>query len=343
MAPYLSSNSYLGLVQETTRGTTPSSGTAAWIPVTTPQVTPMQTFLRDEALRGVGEAVYDQVASVRHDEVDFSTYLYADTFPWLVTAILGGNDWPVTGANPYLHTISNYQNVANASQPRSFSIVDFDGANWFTMTGAQASELTVTFGADKAAEVKPKFMTNPYTALSSQPGTGPFSGSYSMTTEHLIPAWSATATIAGGSVAYIQEGEIKIDRKTTPIYTMGTQGPYQNFAGPLEVTGRLLMVVASQSDPFSTGSTAYGLFRNPVSQAITLTDPTTSHFVKFQTSATQFHDIKRSVGKIYTEIEAQFTCNANAYDESGATNSTSLSSILIATSNAVSASYQTGY
>ena len=342
MATYLSSNSYLGLIQETTRGTTPSSGTAAWIPVMAPQVTPNQTFLRDEALRGLGEAVYDQVASVRHDEVDFSTYLYADTFPWLATAVLGGND-SVSGSSLYTHKVSNYQSVTNASQPRSFSIVDFDGANWFTLTGAQASELTVTFGADKAAEVKPKFMTNPYTALSSQPGTGPFSGAYSMTTEHLIPAWSATASIAGSSVAYVQEGEIKIDRKTTPIYTMGNQGPYQNFAGPLEVTGRLLMVVASQSDPFSTGSTAYGLFRNPVAQTITLTDPTLNHSVAFQTSATQYHDIKRSVGKIYTEIEVQFTCNANATDESGATNSTSLSSILVTTVNAQSTAYQTGY
>ena len=339
MAPFLSSNSYLGLIQEATRGTTPGSGTPAWMPVMTPQVTPMQTFLRDEALRGLGETVFDQVASTRHDEVDFKTYLYTDTAPWLFTGILGGND-SVSGANPYLHTISNYQSVANASQPRSFSVLDFDGANYFLTTGAQMSELAITFGAEKAAELAPKFITNPYTASTSAPT--PFS-SYSLTNEHLIPSWNATATIGGTSVTWIQEGEIKIDRKTAPIYTMGTQGPYQNFAGPLEVTGRLLLVVQSNADPFSVGGSAYGLSRNPVAQVITLTDPTTSHFVKFQTSATQYHDPKRSVGKTYTEIEVQFTCNANATDESGATNSASLSSILIATSNAQSTAYQSGY
>ena len=168
MAPaaFLSSNSYLGLVQETTRGTVPTGGTPVWIPTTSPQVTPMQTFLRDEALRGLGEMVYDQVAATRHDEIDFKTYLYSDSFPWLATAILGGND-KATGSGPYTHAISNYQSVANASQPRSFSILDFDGANYFTMTGAQATELTVTFGAEKAAEVATKFMANPYTASTS--------------------------------------------------------------------------------------------------------------------------------------------------------------------------------
>ena len=111
---FLVANSYLGLLQETTRGTTPPAGTPVYIPVFSPQVTPMQTFLRDEALRGSPTVVYDQVQGVRHDEYDAKFYLYADTFPWLVTSVLGGND-TISGAGPYTHVIKFYNNATNLS------------------------------------------------------------------------------------------------------------------------------------------------------------------------------------------------------------------------------------
>ena len=67
--PFLSANSYLGIIKEVTSGTLPTTGTPSWIPVSTPQITPQQMFLRDEAFRGSPTTVYDQVAGVRHDEV----------------------------------------------------------------------------------------------------------------------------------------------------------------------------------------------------------------------------------------------------------------------------------
>lgn len=346
MATFLSSNSYLGLIQEATRGTTPSSGSASWFPVSSPQVSPMQQFLRDEALRGSPVSVYDQVQGVRHDEVDFKTYLYADTFPWLITAVLGGND-NVTGAGPYTHKISVYNNPANGSQPASYSILDFDGANWFTMTGAQASDLTLTFGAQTAAEATVKFLANPYTSSATAPGSGPFA-SPSFTSEHMVPAWDTTVSIGGSSFTNVQEGEIKIDRKTESIFTMGSQAPYQNFAGPTEITGRLLLVVSNTSDVFSTGSSAYGLTRSPQATTITLTDPndttsSTNHSAAFQMTSCQFHDIKRSVGKAFTEIEVQFTANANTTDRSGATNSSTGYASVLFTGVNNTAAYQSGY
>ena len=152
-------DSYMGLVVEATRGTLPTGGTPVYIPVTSPQVTPMQTFLRDEAFRGSPTVVYDQVQGVRHDEYDAKFYLFADTFGNLAKSILGGTD-TVTGSSVYTHNIKLLNSASTGSQPQSYSILDFDGANYFTMTGAQADSLNITFGAEAAADATVKFMAN---------------------------------------------------------------------------------------------------------------------------------------------------------------------------------------
>ena len=332
---FLTANSYLGILQETTRGTTPPAGTPVYIPVFSPQVTPMQTFLRDEALRGSPTTVYDQVQGVRHDEYDAKFYLYADTLPWLVTSVLGGND-TVTGSGPYTHAIKLYNNATNGSQPRSFSIMDFDGANYFVMTGAQADSLAITFGAEAAAEATVKFFANPYTSSTTAPT--PFT-SLSLSTEHMIPAWDTVISVAGTTFTYISTGELNLARKTAPIFTMGTQAPHVNFAGPLEVTGKFTAVVDSNADTWSTTASATALTRSPQTVVITMTDPNdTGHSFAVTMTSVQFQDVKRTRGKEYTEVEVSFTANANATDAS-----TGYSPIATTTINGVSTAYQTGY
>ena len=315
MAAYLVANSYLGIMPEATRGTLNSGGTPVYIPVTAPQVTPMQTFLRDEALRGSPVMVYDQVQGVRHDEYDAKFYLFADTFPNLVKAVLGGTD-TVTGAGPYTHNIKLLNNASTGSQPQSYSIMDFDGANYFTMLGAQADQLEISFGAEAAAEATVKFMANPYTSGTS--ATSPFSAP-SLSTVHMIPAWDTVISVAGTPYTYISDGTLTLARKTAPIFTMGAQAPYQNFAGPIEVSGKFTAVVNSQSDPWSTGSGATALTRSPQALVITFTDPNdssggTQYSVSFTMTQAQFQNVKRTRGKAYTEIEVEFTANADATD-----------------------------
>ena len=315
MAAYLVANSYLGIMPEATRGTLNSGGTPVYIPVTAPQVTPMQTFLRDEALRGSPVMVYDQVQGVRHDEYDAKFYLFADTFPNLVKSILGGTD-TVTGAGPYTHNIKLLNNASIGSQPQSYSIMDFDGANFFTMLGAQADQLEISFGAEAAAEATVKFFTNPYTSGTS--ATSPFSAP-SLSTVHMIPAWDTTILVGGTPYSYISDGTLTLARKTAPIFTMGAQAPYQNFAGPIEVSGKFTAVVNSQSDPWSTGSGATALTRSPQSLVIFFTDPNdssggTQFSVSFTMTQAQFQNVKRTRGKAYTEVEVEFTANADATD-----------------------------
>jgi len=333
--PFLTANSYLGMVIETTEGTLPTSGTSYWLPVTTPQITPNQMFLRDEALRGSPTTVYDQVAAVRHDEFEFKTFLFADTFPVLLRSILGGTDTK-TGSGPYSHTIKVLNSPSTGSQPPTYSILDFDGANYFTVTGAQADTLGITFGADAAAEATVKYMGNPYTSYTSAPTVF---ATQSLSAEHLIPAWNTVVSIGGTTYTNVSTGEISINRKTQPIFTLGTQAPYNLFAGPIEVTGKFTFVINSTADVFSTGSGAYGLTRSPEAIVVTLTDPndqtsSTNHSVAFTMSAAQIHSIKRTRGKEYTELEVEFTANANQTDSA-----TGYSPIQATVINATSLSY----
>lgn len=357
---YLSASSYLGLVLEAnlatgvttpTRGT-PSTGGAGnyapiYIPVTSPQVTPMQTFLRDEALRGSPNLVYDQVQGVRHDEYDFKSYIYSDTFPILLLSVLGGNDIvSVVTGSAYQHVIGLYNNPSYGSQPLSYSIMDFDGANYFTISGAQAESLNITFGAEAAADGTIKFFGNPYVSATSAPA--PFT-SLSISEEHLIPAWDTVISIGETTYNYISTGELKIDRKTKPIFTMGTQAPYSNFAGPIEVTGKFTAVINSTADTFSTSAGGeYALTRAPQAMTISMTDPNdstsaTPHSVNFQLSQVQFHDVKRTRGKEYTEVEVSFTANGNTTDTPSGDGYFGYSPILAAIINAQSTAYQTGY
>jgi hypothetical protein len=161
----------------------------------------------------------------------------------------------------------------------------------------------------------------------------------------MIPSWDATVTVGGTAFTYIANGELTIARKTQPIFTMGTQAPYQNFAGPLEVTGKFTGIVSATNDPWSTGTSAQALTRSPQTLNITFTDPndqggtpTTQHSIAFQMSAVQFQDVKRVRGKEYTEVEVTFTANANATDAISG-----FSPIKTTTINSISTAYQTGY
>ena len=135
----------------------------------------------------------------------------------------------------------------------------------------------------------------------------------------MIPAWDTTILVGGTPYTYISDGTLTIARKTAPIFTMGTQAPYQNFAGPIEVSGKFTAVVDSQSDPWSTGSGATALTRSPQSLVIFFTDPNdssggTQFSVSFTMTQAQFQNVKRTRGKAYTEVEVEFTANADATD-----------------------------
>ena len=301
--PYTSVNSFVQLGIEGTSGTL--SSVLKTIPVSSPQVTPMQTFLRDEAFRGSPATVYNQVAGVRHDEYEAKFYLFPDTFPLIAYAALGTDT--VTGTTPKVHTITLKNDATTGSQPPSVSIIDFDGQQAFQMLDAQATDLKLTFGAEAAIEATTKFIAQPWTQVSTP-------SSLSIGTNTFVPGWDIALTINGTSSAVLVDGEVNLTRSAVPIFTAGQQNPYKTWAGPVEVTGRLKFVVESTDPILLTANGKYALTQSPQAVVLTFTEPTTTYTTVVTMTSVQFHDAKRTRDKAYVEVEANFTANANTTD-----------------------------
>ena len=265
--PFMSVNSYVGLGIEATRGT--ASSNMKWIPVTAPQLTAQQKWLRDEAFRGSPVMVYNEVLGVRHDEYDFKGYVFADTFPLIAKAALGYE--AISGSSLYTHTVSLYNNAAAGSQPPAVTIQDFDGANPFQILDAQLGDLKMTFGAETAFEYEAKFMGQPFNIIAAP--------TQSFSTEQFIPSWDVQATIGGVATSLVVSGEITIARATAPIFTaQGINAPYRLFAGPCDVNGTMKFIVENTDNIVyaSNNQTTVGASPSALSNSTTATLPVTS-------------------------------------------------------------------
>lgn len=318
-------NSFASLALETTRGT--AAATPTYFPVSAPAMSPMITWLKDQALRGSPVSEYDEVAGVHSDDFDLKGFVYEDSFPILLRAILGGAD-TVTGAGPYVHTIGLANAASTGSQPPSVTGVLFDAANAFQITGSQMVSLDLSSGADKGLEWTGKFTGNPWTVLGSTPSS-------SWGTVPLIPSWNTTISIGGSSIGYIETLDLKIDRQTKPIYTEGQQGPYVVFAGPIAVSGSFSAVVATNADPFTIGGSAYALYRQQKATVLTFSNPNTTGSVALTMTSVQFSEPKRKVDGEYTKLDVNFTALADTTDATAG----GYSPIKTVTTNSISSAY----
>ena len=332
---YASRNGYLAIVKETSYGVSPTTG-FSFIPVADDvAITLGQKFLANEAIVGSPVMTIDEVQGVRSDDITFKTYLYADTFPLFLVAALGGTD-AVTGSTVYTHVIKLLNSPSTGSQPPSFSIMLFDGGNYWLMAGCRLDTLEIPFTSDGTAEATVKFIGNPATSTTSAPTGTTFANPSS---EVMIPGWSVSVTVATVLLPYIASGTLTIARNTAAVFAEGSQTAYVNFAGPIKVSGKMTAIVATQADPWSAASPAQALTRDPVATVLVFTDPNdvtsaTDHSVSFTMSKTQYMDPKRTQGKSYVEVEANFEAVSNSTDTS-----TGLSPIQSTTINAVSTAY----
>ena len=238
--PFQVSGTVLGIGLEALRGTTAAD--KVWFPVKGPTVEAMIQWLDDVGLRGSPGEIYDSVPGVRSDDFTLKGDVFTDTFPVLLVSLLGPD--AVTGS--FAHTIGLLNDVSTGSQPLSATLDLFDGANDFTSAGCQAVNMDLTWGADKALEWAVKFTGKPWTTGDSQPAAD-------FSTVPLTPGWTLVTTIAGSPVYFTETVDLKIERKSAPIFTGAIQGPRYVFAGPISVTGTFSCVVETQSDPFTVG------------------------------------------------------------------------------------------
>lgn len=291
----MTANSYWGLATEATYGTAASVST--FTPIGSPKVSPDLKWLDDSDFRGSPVHHYDQVPGVRSDKFSGKTFMYSDVYPNLIRAALGGTD----SVSSSVHTIGvgNFPNTG--SQAPSYTLVNNSVDATYQLTASRLVDMSISFAADAAVETTFNFVGNAASVVASV--------TPNESTQHLVPAWACSASIGGASVAVVESGSLDIKRNTAPIHTLGQQGPYNNFQGPLEVIGKLAFVVESGETYW-----ANSLVRDQQQLILKFTDPATGYYVQFQMSAVQLEMPVIDQSKAFISLQANYTAVANTTD-----------------------------
>lgn len=300
--PYMVPNSYMGLGKEATYGTPASVG--LWTPINSPKVTPNVKFLDDSDFRGSPVMHYDQVPGVRHDQFSGKCFMFTDVYPQLLNAVLGGTDTVASvGPSTWTHTIKLLNSPNTGSQPASYTVWNYSVDNTYQMAASRLVDMSLSFAADAAVETTFTFTGNAASVVGSV--------AVNESTQHLIPSWNCAASIGGTNVAVVEQATLDIKRGTAPIFTLGQQGPYNNFAGPIDVTGKITVVVEAGETYW-----ANSLIRNEQQLILKFIDPASAinAYVQFTADAVQLENGVITASKNYLQIEADYTAVANAAD-----------------------------
>ena len=294
---YMTANSYWGLAVEAAYGTAASIST--YTPIATPQVAPKVTWLPDPNFRGSPAAQYDQVPGVRYDEFTGKTFLYTDTFPQLLRAVLGSAD-TVAGGGPYTHTIGLINSASTCSQPPSYTIINDSVDNTYQLVASKCDALNIAFSADAAVETTFNFKCNAAASIAT------VTNFPTESTQHIIPAWNCAASIGGASVQAVESASLDIKRNTVAIHTLGSQSPYLNWAGPIDVMGKFSFIV-SAGNPYWNQA----LVRNEQSFTFLFTDPFSGYSIQFNMATVQLENPVIDQSKSWISMTADFVAVAN--------------------------------
>lgn len=302
--PLMSANSFFGMVVETTYGASVSP--TILTPINSPKVTPGVTFLDDSDFRGSPVMHYDQVPGVAKATYSGKTFTYTDVFPNLLRSALGSVDAVASvGPSLWTHTIGLQQQPNTGSQAPSYSLWNDSVDATYLMTASRLSTLGVSFAADAAVENTFEFITN----LPVQLPTSASVSSSPSSIQHLIPAWNCAASLGGVASTVVEQVSLDIKRNTAPIFTLGSQSAASNFQGPLEVSGKINLIV-QQGETYWANS----LVRFQQQIILNLVDPVTGYGILFQMSACQIENAMIDQSKNFVAIEADFTAVANTTD-----------------------------
>lgn len=235
---------WLGIAKETTYGT-PVAAPTIWVPVDTPLWKPIPQQLKDNALRGLMGTTYQQVQGVRHDEITYKTYIYADSIFSHLLGVLGGTDTVTGTVAPYTHKASLYNttDATHNAQPTSWTVFLYQGdGKVVQMPGAIISDIKITIKADNSLPtVDVTWMGMPSTFVTAPVDTP--------TALAPMPAYTASVTIGGTANTEYTDVTLDIKRTTSAIPVLnGTQSPLAIGGFNLNVTGTINGVYQGTTD-----------------------------------------------------------------------------------------------
>ncbi len=299
--PLMTANSFAGWAPETTYGVAASIGTLT--PVDSPKVTPGVVWLDDSDFRGSPVKHYDQVQGVFKASYSAKTFTYTDVYPHLIRAALGGVDTTASvGPGLFTHTIGLINAPNLGSQPPSYTVINTSVDANYQMLASRLNTLSVSFSAEAAVENTFEFICNqPTTVASVSPAN--------VSNQHLVPAWNCAASLGNISSTVLESVQLDIKRSTSQIFTLGSQSAYNNFAGPLEVSGKISFVAEQGETVWSNA-----LIRALQVLTLGLTDPITNYSITYTMSATQLENPVITQSKAYVEVMTDFICTADLVD-----------------------------
>lgn len=134
------------------------------------------------------------------------------------------------------HQSSLLNNSAVGDQPPSFTIWDYDGEEWRTISACQVDELNFKGNATGLVEYTVSMMGNAGVQNASAPST-------SYTGLQTPAPWTFGALLGSTFTPTITDWSLSLKRGTKPIPALtGTQSYLQFFAGPIQCTAKLTFV-----------------------------------------------------------------------------------------------------
>jgi hypothetical protein len=296
--PQSSAKSFLGIALEATPNTPVAS--SAFIPVTSLTPKDNVTMLQDKGMRGAMVESYGHTPGPISGTLDFGGDLFVDTVGFLLAGILG--DVTVTGASvPYTHAFS-VLNSGNG-QPKTYTLNDNYVAGNRQYAGAKFSEVAFKFGPDGFVTYSAKAVT-----MGSVTATAP---TQSFSALPPVVGFAGVVKLGGAAVAGVMDAEVTIKRPVTVVKAVdGTQGPYQLWAGPVSVDGKMTLVMEND-----TQLTNYLTGVGPILD-INYTSGAGATATQFQLhmSKPSYTTADISRGKDFIEIAVAFSADGNSTD-----------------------------
>lgn len=204
---------------------------------------------------------------------------------------------------PYTTTISTL-NSGNL-QPPTYTLTDWNSnITGYQLPGARFSEVALKFSGAGKLEYTAKATTMPTVVNATKP-------TFSNPPTSLMPGWEGVVKIGGTTVGYTVDGDFSVKRTVEVIDTAdGAQAPYALFAGDIDGTAKLVVVMEDDSKraAFVAGTSTV------LDISFLQSSGATTQQVLLHASAAYINDAKVSRGKSYAELEIDFDFDGNTTD-----------------------------